>query len=125
MKLEYRQCVKFVLQNERQFDSLGGSFLLSLMAALRFQMPFPTLSALGMQGQIFVNSGTLGNIGEGNFKSPVDFSKIWRNDIRTTVGVGIVWPLSIGQLEFNVCRVMRKGQHDYSKNGFQFGITPY
>eukprot|EP00889_Picochlorum_renovo_P003511 jgi/Picre1/30541/NNA_005904.t1 len=110
----------------RQRDALGGSCALGVVAALRFQLPYATLAALGMKGQIFANAGTVGNLwgDESIFggKNPIH---TFRTKIRATVGAGIVWPLKIGQLELNICRVMSQSPSDYSKNGIQFGITPY
>lgn len=114
------------MQGGRQRDALGGSCALGVVAALRFQLPHATLTALGMKGQIFANAGTMGNLwgDESIFggKNPIH---TFQTKIRATVGAGIVWPLKIGQLELNICRVMSQSPSDYSKNGIQFGITPY
>jgi len=39
-------------------------------------------------------------------------------------GAGIVWPTGIGNLELNVCRVLKRAASDQVKHGIQFGITP-
>jgi len=113
-------------QGGRQHDALGGSCALGVVAALRFNIPSATLTALGMKGQIFANAGTVGNLwgDESIFggQRPVHTLKA---KMRASVGAGIVWPLKIGQLELNICRVFSQSPSDYSKNGIQFGITPY
>lgn len=118
-----RRPISLSTGNDRQSDALGGTFVLSILAALRFNLPVQSLTELGIEGQIFCNVGTLGDFEEGNLtiSSPKQFAK----DIRATIGAGVVWPLKIGQLEANICRVLHKGKYDYAKNGIQFGITPY
>jgi outer membrane protein insertion porin family len=116
-----RRSSKFSSACKRQFDSLGGTFICSVLGALRFQMPIPTLSALGIEGQIFCNVGLLGDLGDGMTMK----QKFAKENLRATLGMGLYWPLQIGQLEANICRVMNKGPRDYAKNGIQFGITPY
>jgi len=107
-----------------QFDSLGGTFILSILGAIRFHLPIATLSALGVRGQVFGNVGVLGDLGEGTLRM-TNRRKFVNENIRTTVGIGLFWPLQIGQLEANICRVINKGPQDSAKNGIQFGITPY
>lgn len=92
----------------------------SMLAALRFDLPFKTLHALGVQGQVFFNAGTLGN-----FLEKGSISRNLKQSFRSSVGAGLLWPLKIGQLELNVCRVLSNKNDDYPKNGLQFGITPY
>lgn len=40
-------------------DSLGGDLSWSLLAALRFALPFESLQAAGLRGQVFLNCGNL------------------------------------------------------------------
>lgn len=47
------------MQNERQYDALGGLAMASLLGALRFDFPSPSLASLGLKGQLFCNVGTL------------------------------------------------------------------
>lgn len=108
----------------RHFDALGGTFISTILGALRFQLPSPTLADLGIQGQVFANIGVLGDLEEGPMRM-LNLKNFICNNLRATIGVGVIWPLQIGQLEANICRVIRKGQHDYAKNGLQFGISPY
>jgi outer membrane protein insertion porin family len=108
---------------ERKLDSLGGSAMASMLAAFRFDLPFKTLNALGVQGQVFLNAGTLGNFLEKGEKASI--SRNLKQSFRSSVGAGLLWPLKIGQLELNVCRVLSNKKDDYPKHGLQFGITPY
>ena len=43
-------------------DSLGGDLSWSLLAALRFSLPFESLQAAGLRGQVFVNCGNLAQL---------------------------------------------------------------
>lgn len=82
----------------------------------RYTPRTPTLAALGVRGQLFIQSGTLT---DGPAEGLVAAN--WR----TSVGVGIVWPTNLGVLELNVCRAIKSTEHDHVKTGLQFGITPY
>jgi len=107
----------------RKLDSLGGSTMASMLGAFRFDLPSRTLNALGIQGQVFFNIGTLGNFldkGEG-----ASIARKLKQSFRSSIGAGLLWPLKIGQLELNICRILSSNHDDYPKNGFQFGITPY
>lgn len=119
-----RRSGRFSSTCNRQFDSLGGTFLCSILGALRFKLPIPTLSALGIEGQVFGNVGLLGDLAEGSLRMTKK-QNFARENLRGTIGMGFFWPLQIGQLEANICRVINKGPRDYAKNGIQFGITPY
>lgn len=103
-------------KTNRLTDSLGGTFMCTVLGALRFDVPSPTLAALGVRGQLFIQSGTLT---DGPAEGLVAAN--WR----TSVGVGIVWPTNLGVLELNVCRAIKSTEHDHVKTGLQFGITPY
>lgn len=119
-----RRLNTFSSSDHRRFDSLGGTFILSVLGALRFPLPIPSLSAFGIEGQMFGNAGILGDLGERTMRITT-LRKFLDDNLRLTIGVGLFWPLQIGQLEANICRVINKGRHDYAKNGIQFGITPY
>jgi outer membrane protein insertion porin family len=41
------------------------------------------------------------------------------------LGVGIVWPLPIGQIEMNYGKVVRAGTNDRVSDGFQVGIAAH
>lgn len=119
-----RRLNTFSSGDHRRFDSLGGTFIVSVLGALRFPLPIPSLSVLGIEGQMFGNAGILGDLGERTMRI-TSLRKFLNDNVRVTIGVGLFWPLQIGQLEANICRVINKGRHDYAKNGIQFGITPY
>lgn len=108
---------------ERKLDSLGSNAMASMLAAFRFDLPFRTLNALGIQGQVFFNTGTLGNFLEKGERGSM--TRNLKQSFRSSVGAGLLWPLKIGQLELNFCRVLSTKHDDYPKNGIQFGITPY
>lgn len=97
----------------------------SMLGALRFQFPSPALSAMGLQSQLFINFGTLKNSSFSNGIWNLNGFKTIASDVRASIGAGIVWPLKIGVLELNLCRVIARGPDDYGKTGLQFGITPF
>ncbi|GAB4818843.1 hypothetical protein N2152v2_005889 [Parachlorella kessleri] len=104
-------------------DSLGGDLVLSLLAAVNFPVPVPTLRAAGMHGQLFLNGGNILALG-GTGKSLRDAWQEFSTSFRWSVGAGIVWPTRIGRLELNVAQVLTSQEHDKVKRGIQFGFTP-
>ena len=95
-------------------DALGGKCLCSLFSALRFDMPSPTMRALGVRGQIFLQAG----VNESGLKEAVKISN-WRG----STGVGLVVGTALGLLEVNVCAALASHITDM-KTGVQFGLTP-
>jgi outer membrane protein insertion porin family len=51
--------------------------------------------------------------------------KVVRDATRASLGVGIVWPLPIGQIEMNYGKVVRAGNNDRVSDGFQVGIAAH
>jgi outer membrane protein insertion porin family len=102
-------------KNNGEKDFLGGSFMCTALGALRFELPSPSLSAIGIQGQVFLQAGTLTESVLNGIKS---------TNWRATLGAGLVWPTNLGVLELNLCQVIKKSKDDSAKVGLQFGITP-
>ncbi|KAK9784757.1 hypothetical protein WJX73_001773 [Symbiochloris irregularis] len=107
----------------RRHDALGGDLFGSAMAALRFQLPVPTLANLGIYGHAFVSSGSSVLVG-GTNKSTQALLQDFGAGIRWTVGVGLVWPTAVGQLEVNLCRVMSARSRDQYRHGVHLGFGP-
>ena len=42
---------------------------------------------------------------------------------RASVGVGLVFPLPVGNIEVNYVRAVRSGEHDRVKQGLQVGLA--
>ena len=108
-------------------DALGGDFVWSATAAIQMDIPgekFAAMREAGIHFHAFANAGTLLPIGS-IASSPKDAAKVIRDATRASVGVGIVWPLPVGQIEFNYGRAIRAGASDRVRDGAQIGIAAH
>ena len=108
-------------------DALGGDFVWSATAAIQMDVPgekFAAMREAGIHFHAFVSAGTLLPVGS-IAGSPKDAAKVIRDATRASVGVGLVWPLPVGQIEFNYGRAIRAGASDRVRDGAQFGIAAH
>ena len=108
-------------------DALGGDFVWSATAAVQMDVPgekFEAMREAGIHFHAFASAGALLPIGAVP-SAPRDLAKAMRDSARVSLGVGVVWPLPIGQIEINYGKVVRAGAHDRVKDGFQVGIAAH
>ena len=83
------------------------------------------LRDVGCYAHAFVNAGTCE-------AAPTPGTKEWggrgrrarcSNRFRASVGVGLVFPLPVGNIEVNYVRAVRSGEHDRVKQGLQVGLA--
>ena len=108
-------------------DALGGDFVWSATAAVQMDVPgekFEAMREAGIHFHAFASAGTLLPIAAlaGGRR---DAAKTIRDATRASAGIGVVWPLPIGQIEINYGRVIRAGANDRAKNGFQVGLAAH
>lgn len=103
------------LPGGRTHDALGGTCLCSLFGALRFDLPSPVLTAMGLRGQVFLQAGVL----ENGFNQAITAGN-WRS----SVGLGMTVPTALGVLELNLSTAVKTKDGDQVKYGIQFGLTP-
>jgi len=108
-------------------DALGGDFVWSATAALQMDIPgekFEAMREAGIHFHAFATAGTLLPLAALS-GAPKDAIKVVRDATRASLGVGIVWPLPIGQIEMNYGKVVRAGTNDRVSDGFQVGIAAH
>ena len=108
-------------------DALGGDFVWSAAAAIQMDVPgekFEAMREAGIHFHAFANVGALLPIAAVP-SAPKDLARVMRDSARVSLGVGVVWPLPIGQIEINYGKVVRAGAHDRVKDGFQVGIASH
>jgi outer membrane protein insertion porin family len=97
-------------------DSLGGRFIWTSSAEMRFPLPLP--SELGLLGRAFVDAGALTqgpnrtSTGEGVLSSSMP---------RVSVGVGISWRSPFGLINLDFAHAVRKERFDQTQV-FRFGF---
>lgn len=109
-------------------DALGGDFVWNLTAALQMDIPgeqFQAMRDAGIHFHAFASAGTLLPLSALSNASKSDVTRLLRQSTRASTGVGIVWPLPVGQIEINYGRVLSSASTDSVKNGFQVGIAAH
>ena len=94
----------------------------SATAALQMDIPgekFEAMREAGIHFHAFATAGTLLPLAALS-GAPKDAIKVVRDATRASLGVGIVWPLPIGQIEMNYGKVVRAGQTIASATGFKW-----
>lgn len=108
-----------------QYDFLGGDMYATAMAAVNFNLPFASTTALGLRGHVFMNVGNtvlLAGMGRPLNEALGNF----RRGIRCTTGVGIVLPIpGMGNFEVNYCCPLRFQATDRVHHGLQIGFAPH
>lgn len=108
-------------------DALGGDFVWSVTGAVQMDVPgekFEAMRDAGIHFHAFASAGTLLPLSAlaGGAK---DATKKIRDATRASVGIGIVWPLPIGQIEINYGKVLRATSIDRAKDGFHVGLAAH
>ncbi|CAH0477369.1 unnamed protein product [Peronospora belbahrii] len=102
-----------------QGDALGGDVSYNGTASVGFPVPLPLLAALGLRGQAYVNTGNLTT-----WDRLLDEKKWIKNladDMRISIGMGLVWGTRIGRLEANYSWILKAHEHDNIKRA-QLGL---
>lgn len=74
-------------------DSIGGDYSLSLLAALRFNLPGEISHAAGLRGQLYFNAGNnCSSLAGGNLSSKLsEFAKTMRFSIVSCIDLKVLW----------------------------------
>ena len=106
-------------------DQLGGDVMASLFLSAQLEPSWKKLREIGAYAHAFVNAGTLVPFpsGDTSYNSKINTIKDITNSARLSVGVGLVFPLPVGNVEVNYVRVARAGGTDRTKNGLQIGLA--
>eukprot|EP00898_Chlorokybus_atmophyticus_P004189 jgi/Chlat1/4771/Chrsp308S00822 len=111
-------------------DRLGGDAVFTAYASLNFILPHPYLEMLGIHGHVFANAGQLvqltGPAAAYRSGDPAWFSNVVKSfldNMRVSVGAGLVFPTRFGRLEANLCQVLRMCPGDSPKTGIQLGFS--
>lgn len=107
-----------------QRDSLGGDVVGSVFLQAQVEPTWKKLREIGAYGHAFVNAGTLvGFRGESNQGPSSGVLSDSKDSMRVSVGVGLVFPLPIGNVEVNYVRTALSGSNDRRKEGLQIGLA--
>jgi outer membrane protein insertion porin family len=107
-------------------DALGGDFVWSVTAAVQMDIPgekFEAIREAGIHFHAFTSAGTLLPLDA--LSTSRNVASAIRTATRACVGVGVVWPLPVGQIEINYGKALRVGENDRVKNGFQVGVAAH
>ena len=102
-------------------DALGGDVLAQLFASYQLEPEWSKLRDIGVYGHFFVNAGTLMPWITGERKRVS--GRELADSFRASVGVGLVFPLPVGNIEVNYCHTLRSRPGDRVKNGLQIGLA--
>ena len=102
-------------------DALGGDVLAQLFASYQLEPAFSKLRDIGVYGHFFANAGTLmpWTAGTGERVSGREFA----DSFRVSIGMGLVFPLPVGNIEVNYVRTLKQKSGDRVKNGLQIGLA--
>ena len=106
-------------------DALGGDFLAVAFASVQMEPAWKKLRDVGCYAHAFVNAGTCEAAptpGTKNRGGPRT-TRAMLESFRASVGVGLVFPLPVGNIEVNYVRAVRSGEHDRVKQGLQVGLA--
>uniref|UniRef100_A0A7N0TZW5 POTRA domain-containing protein n=1 Tax=Kalanchoe fedtschenkoi TaxID=63787 RepID=A0A7N0TZW5_KALFE len=102
-------------------DALGGDLAVTAFVDLSFDLPLKLLREAGIHGHAFACSGNLTKLTENEYRN---FNiKKYMESFRNTVGCGLVIPMKRFRAEVNYCYVVKHGEHDRWKTGFQFRFS--
>eukprot|EP00884_Botryococcus_braunii_P019094 jgi/Botrbrau1/5869/Bobra.0366s0048.1 len=105
-----------------EYDSLGGDLYASVLASIRYKIAHPAAEAMNLYAQAFVNGGNIVGL-TGQTRSFRDCVRDFGSGWRWSAGVGLVWPLPIGNVEINYSRVLNAQNLDRTVQGLQFGFS--
>ncbi len=100
-------------------DALGGKIFAAATGEVRFPLPFIP-DALGMQGAVFADAGTLFNPGDLGLLTP--FFVANSKTIRSSVGVSLIWESPLGPFRADLAQVLTSESFDQEEI-FRFGAA--
>ena len=100
-------------------DALGGRIFAAVTGEIRYPLPFIP-EALGMQGAVFADAGTLFNPGDLGLLTPqfVNNSKT----IRSSVGASLIWESPLGPFRADYSHILSSESFD-REEVFRFGAA--
>ena len=112
--------------NDGQLDSLGGNTYAIGTVEATFPLGLP--EALGIEGEVFSDFGTVFNSGESSINTGAGTCTGAANctvfdtlGLRASVGAGIIWSSPFGPLKFELAYPLAKQSYDQTEN-FRFSI---
>ena len=108
-------------------DALGGDLLAVGFVAVQLEPAFKKLRDIGCYAHAFVNAGALAPYPKPTGK-PTEAKKTfsfggYAEAVRASVGVGLVFPLPVGNIEVNYVKTTRAQEGDRVKDGIQVGLA--
>ena len=107
-------------------DALGGDIVGSLFVSAQLEPTWRKLRDVGAYAHAFVNAGTLvpSPLGEAGRAggAPADLKSL-ADSVRVSLGVGLVFPLPVGNIEVNYVKTARRDRLDRTKEGLQVGLA--
>ena len=109
-------------------DAVGGDIVGSLFVSAQLEPRWRKLREnRGAYGHAFANAGTLvpsplGGPPAGG--APADLRAL-ADSVRVSLGVGLVFPLPVGNIEVNYVKTARRGELDRAKEGLQVGLAAF
>ncbi|KAG2272311.1 hypothetical protein Bca52824_066866 [Brassica carinata] len=97
-------------------DFVGGDAAVTAFADLSFDLSFRWLRERGVHGHVFACAGNMAKLTENEFRN-LSAPKLLET-FRTSLGAGIVLPVSLFRMEINYCHILKKQEHDRAKSGF-------
>ncbi|KAJ0263777.1 Outer membrane OMP85 family protein [Hirschfeldia incana] len=97
-------------------DFVGGDAAVTAFADLSFDLPLRWLRERGVHGHVFACAGNTAKLTENGFRN-LSAPKLLET-FRTSVGAGIVLPVTLFRVEINYCHILKKQEHDRAKSGF-------
>ena len=117
-------------------DALGGDLLAQAFTAVQATPTWSKLSDIGVYAHAFANVGTLARVntpgvaaaaaaaaGEGGDGDRPSSAREFLEGFRGSLGVGLVFPLPVGNIEVNYVKTVRAGANDRVKDGLQVGLA--
>lgn len=107
-------------------DAIGGDFLAVGFAAIQLEPAFEKLRDIGVYAHVFANAGTCVPLGTPGTKesgrAPMTRHELL-DTLRASIGMGLVFPLPVGNIEVNYVKTLRSRTHDRVKDGLQVGLA--
>ena len=107
-------------------DALGGDIIGSLFVSAQLEPTWRKLRDVGAYAHAFLNAGTLvpSPLGEAGRAggAPADVKSL-ADSVRVSLGVGLVFPLPVGNIEVNYVKTVRRDRLDRTKEGLQVGLA--
>lgn len=99
-------------------DALGGDAYLAFGAELAFRVPHRVADEVNLRGRAYINAGNLVSLTNESAES--SWNK-YKEGLRTSVGVGLYIPISIGRVELNYSLPLLQQPNDFVQR-LQLGL---